>query len=160
MTSLHYPRKNSKMKRITPIIYICLGVIFTCCSKSNEEEQLEAAALEFATAYFNYDLNKASTLCTPESRKHMLFIASNIHEGDIEILRSQDKGASVEIKSVTVGDVQTTGSVEFEVYDFMETDTIGRPGHITENSTFRLTFRKCGDTWLAEPDNFGMTPVR
>ncbi len=152
--------KQTTMRRTRPFIFICLAAILACCSKSSDEEQLESAVSDFATAYFNYDLHKASTLCTQESKKHILFTASNIHENDIEILRSQEKGASVSIRNIVVSKDKTTGTAEIEVSDFMELDTIGRPGHITDKATFVLSFRKHGDSWLAELNNRNLTPYR
>lgn len=132
-------------------------LLLAACGQPEAGQQAQAAADKFAAAYFNYDFPTALTLCTPESQKWLRFAASNVYEADLEVLRSMDEGAEVEPSEVeSLGD--TVATVSVAVSHYMQRDTIGRPGHVTEGQTYHLRLVKRSGQWLVSLD--GIPRVR
>ena len=57
------------------------------CSKNNEEKLIHETAYNFSDKLFNYKYAEALTLATPESRRTIEFLASNLDEKAIEYLK-------------------------------------------------------------------------
>ena len=135
------------MKRI--VLIMTVSAALTACSNSmaSLQEKAERTATEFAEAYFNYDLTKASTLVTPESVKWISFVASNISEEDIEVLNTRSEGATVTLDDCEMIN-DTTCEAVITVDNFMAIDTIGRPGVFRHDGTFRLTVVLRDGRWL------------
>ena len=77
-----------------PLIVSMLSL--TSCNKNNEDQALEEITEtvdEFAEHYFKFDLNGTVKTCTPESKKWLSFLASNIRQEDIDILKAQKEGS-------------------------------------------------------------------
>lgn len=111
---------------------------WACTGRKDGSEQADEAALRWGAAYFNYDLKEAARLSTPESRKWIEFVASNMTEGDVELLRSLDEEPAVELYEC-VQENDSTWTVGLDVSHFVEPDTIGQPGRLTEEGDFRVT---------------------
>ena len=93
-------------------------------------------AEEFANAYFNYDLAKAQLMVDEQSKKWLSYEASNITEADLELLRMQDKGATV-----TVDDSDCfadSAIVTVTVNDFLLADSLGSKGRMVDEKTFTI----------------------
>ena len=130
------------MRKATAIacLYCLMAIVPTACSdkQSAEEKYLIENAESFAEAYFNYDLNKALDYCTPESRKYLSLLASNIREDDLEILRSQDGNATVEFEDIEYSDNDSIAFVRFSVKDYMDITDIEKKGHIVKDGIFQI----------------------
>lgn len=97
--------------------------------------------------YFNFDFRSALDYSTPESRKWISYVASNVSDEDLGILRSYGHAAVVDANGIDIiGD--TTAVVTMSVSGFLSTDSIGRPGHIVEKAVFRLPMVCRKGRWL------------
>ena len=124
-------------KSLLLIIGLCL---FVGCSEGDADSDLKVKerASEFAEAYFNYDFERVQKLITADSQKWLQFAASNISQADIDLLNSQQTSATVEVESCEyVND--STSLVTVSVRDFMQKDSIGQAGVMTDEGLFRLT---------------------
>lgn len=143
---------NVKLNSINIIIIFFLFCIIVSCSDSSEnkeKEDITHVTAEFASHYFNFDLNGAVSLCTRESGRWISFMASNIMQEDIDVLRSQDSGATYDIGAVTCVD-DTSAVVECRVFNFLKIDTIGQAGKITRQATYEIPLVKRNGKWLVK----------
>ena len=88
---------------------VALGAMSCESRQSACNKEIEKCVEGFSDAYFNYDLAKALEFCTPESRKWIEFLASNIGEADLEVLNAQEKRAQAEVKDIRGGGLFANG---------------------------------------------------
>lgn len=120
------------------LLLLVMATLIGCGeSRDGSEEQLMEVVDSFSVSYFNYDLQKAQRFSTVDSEKWLQFIATNIQQEDVDILRQQDLPATVEI-----GEVNYTGDssaiVNIYVQNFLSMDSIGKAGQMTDHASFRL----------------------
>ena len=125
------------MKTKSLLLLVMTTLIGCGESRDGSEEQLMEVVDSFSVSYFNYDLQKAQRFSTVDSEKWLQFIATNIQQEDVDILRQQDLPATVEI-----GEVNYTGDssaiVNISVQNFLSMDSIGKAGRMTDHASFRL----------------------
>lgn len=136
--------------KIYPTVSICvLAVTFFACSQSQETKErnnIISVADDFVENYFNYNFTKARQFCTDESILWLKFIASNIEQEDIDILREQPEGASFTAKGVDfIND--TTAVAHYRIHNFMRIDTMGKAGKMTARADYALTLVKRHGKW-------------
>ena len=85
----------TKRKRWPLVLCLLTGLGAAGCT-SEEEEQANSRAKEFAEDYFNLRFDEAYGNCTEDSRKWIAFRASNITEHDLEAVRSAPEGFTIE----------------------------------------------------------------
>lgn len=105
---------------------------------TDPDSSMSDKAQAFAEAYFNYDYQEAVKHVTPESERWLRFAASNITQEDIDAVNAQPMAASVETEEVD-WENDTTASVTVVVRDFIQKDSIGKPGRPCAEGRFRLT---------------------
>lgn len=128
-------------------VAVAMILLVACGSSSDADESIRKNAVAFADSYFNLDFHAALDLSTSESRKWICYVASNVSEADLEVLRSYGHDATVNVERVEViGD--TAAVVKLSVDGFLCTDSIGRPGHIVDGAIFSLPMVRRGDRWL------------
>lgn len=134
------------MKRYSFLLLV-MPLLMACgASKDGSEDQLKEVADSFSVGYFNYDLQKAKRFCTDDSEKWLQYIASNIQQEDVDILRQQDLPATVQ-----VGEVSYTGDssaiVNISVQNFLKMDSIGKAGVMTDEADFLLNAHIHNGRW-------------
>jgi hypothetical protein len=129
------------------LLLLVLAMLIACGeSRDGSEKQLYEVVDSFSTGYFNYDLMKAERFSTDDSRKWLQFIASNILQDDVDLLRQQDLPATVTIDELNyTGD--STAVVGITAHDFLRLDSIGKSGVITSEATFRLNAQIINGKW-------------
>ena len=134
------------MKRYSFLFMVLMMLVACGESKDGSEDQLMEVVDSFAVSYFNYDLMKAQRFSTVDSEKWLQFIASNIQQEDVDILRQQELPATVEI-----GEVNYTGDssaiVNISVHNFLSMDSIGKVGRMTDEASFRLNAQISNGKW-------------
>lgn len=125
-----------------------LMVSFSCKGKE-ESEYVQVRADSFATHYFNWQFEKCMKFVTPESRKYLQFAASNVTEGNVEMLRSMPEDAIVEIEDVTIEDMNHA-FVKVSIHNFLAVDTIGREAKTHESGKATIRMVKKDNNWLVE----------
>lgn len=135
--------------KISFLTVICL-LIFGSCTKhqiSEDEEKITSVTNNFATQYFNFALKEAMQFCTPESEKWIKFMASNITQEDIDVLKNKSEGATHNTDEIIyVND--TLANVKCHVFNVVKIDTIGQPGKVSEHETYNINVVKRGDKWM------------
>lgn len=133
------------------IVPICFSTVLSCKHATNKSElkAISETADNFVEHYFNFDLIATRNLCTKESTKWLSFLASNITQEDINILKEQDKAATYVTLSVK-NTSDTTAIAIYKVMDFLMIDTLGHPGVITDEAFYKVNLVKRDGRWLVK----------
>lgn len=135
-----------------PFLTVICILFFVACSKnykSEDEENITHITDNFAEQYFNFNLKQALTLCTPESEKWIRFMASNITQEDIDVLKEKEDDATCETDEITyIND--TSAYVKCHIYNVMKIDTIGQPGKVSEHEIYNINVVKRGGKWMVK----------
>lgn len=135
-------------------ILISFALVAALCLASacslKDDAAVETCAKSFGQNYFNLRLQQASGLCTDRSYKWIEFYASNISQGDVDVLNAQTDSALCDIDDI---DIDGDGArVKMTVRNFLLCDSIGRPGRMCKQGKCRLTLRKERETWKVDLD--------
>lgn len=135
-------------------ILISFALVAALCLASacslKDDAAVESCAKSFGQNYFNLRLKQASGLCTDRSYKWIEFYASNISQGDVDVLNAQTDSALCDIDDIDIdGD---SARVKMTVRNFLLCDSIGRPGRMCKQGKCRLTLRKERETWKVDLD--------
>lgn len=142
-----------RMHKLSKVIFcLALALSLSACSNGNSS-QVESVAEAFATSYFNWRYAECMQYVTGESAKYMKFLATNVTDGDIERLRSKEKGADVEVEKETFDDNDTIVDVKVKVSDFCYADTIGCKSRLCDKAEATLRLVKRGNEWKAVVSN-------
>ena len=120
----------TKKKRWPLVLCLLTGLGAAGCT-SEEEEQANSRAKEFAEDYFNLRFDEAYGNCTEDSRKWIAFRASNITEHDLEAVRSAPEGAyisSTECQQIN----DSTALVRCVVCQALAADSLEGAGGLSE----------------------------
>ena len=125
------------MKRVLLFAFTLL----LCVSCDQAEKDPDAMVVErvaaFASAYFNYDFEKALKLVTPDSEKWLKFAASNVTQEDVDLLNAQEGVATVVAEDYErLNDSALV--VTLTVRDFLTKDSLGATGRIEVEGQFRI----------------------
>lgn len=127
------------MKFNSSLLFALLMFCLSCQGDfASRESKLESCADSFANHYFNYHFDDALRFCTPESGRWLQYAATNVHEADVEVLKTQKEGAGIVVGNIEMADDDSTALVEIQVSNYLQMDTIGTRGHIVQQATFRL----------------------
>ena len=145
-------QKQQKMTktRIKPAVlcWLASGLLTACTSE--EEEKVAAQAKAFAECYFNLHFDEAFEKCTPESRKWIVFRASNLTEGDLEAVRQAEEEAyvaSINCRLTT----DSTATATCKVCGTLAADSLEQTeGRILDKAEFSIPLVKRGRRWLVK----------
>ncbi|MBR0049078.1 MAG: hypothetical protein IJP74_07165 [Prevotella sp.] len=120
-------------------VVIAMTFMLGCDDTAGEgQEVAERVATAWGQAYFNYDFQRAAKYVTSESNRWLSFAASNIYQSDVDLLREQEEGVSVEVDDYCELD-DSTAEVILTVRNFLQRDTIGRAGRFIDEAGYRVT---------------------
>lgn len=122
----------------------CLG---GCQTHEGSESQLKEDVDSFATYYYNWHFEKAAKYCTPESEVWLRYASSNVHQADIDLLRNKPEDAAVEIQDIDFGDDNVSATVNLQVSDFYQMDSIGKAARLVRKACFRLPMAMHEGKW-------------
>jgi hypothetical protein len=127
------------MKSLFSLLPLLAFAFFSCSGGlGSSESRLAECADSFAVHYFNYHFADAMRFVTPESEKWLHYAASNVHQADIDLLRSQEEPATVELNEIEIDEADSTGTIRLSVSNFLRMDTIGTSAHLTKRATYVL----------------------
>lgn len=141
------------MRRLSETVFLLASALSLFSCGDSNREQIASVAEAFATSYFNWDYAGCMPNVTDESAKYLKFLATNVTDGDIERLRSMEKGADVEVEKETFADNDTIVDVKVKVSGFCHADTIGRPSRLCDEAEATLRLVKRGEKWQAIVSN-------
>ena len=109
-----------------------------CQSHQGDEDQLENDIDSFATYYFNWQFPKTLKYCTQSSEPWLRYAASNVHQADVDLLRTKAEDATIEINDIDFSDDGANATVSITVYNFLQMDSIGQDPQLIEQADFQL----------------------
>ena len=118
-----------------------------CEPHEGSEDQLKADADSFANNYFNWHFPKTLKYCTKSSEPWLRYAASNVHEADVERLRTKAEDATVEINDISFGEDGTSAIASITVHNFLQMDTIGQEAHLVDEAEFQLPMSMENNAW-------------
>ena len=109
-----------------------------CQSHQGDEDQLENDIDSFATYYFNWQFPKTLKYCTQSSEPWLRYAASNVHQADVDLLRTKAEAATIEINDIDFSDDGANATVSITAYNFLQMDSIGQDPQLIEQADFQL----------------------
>lgn len=128
-----------------------MAICLTQCTPQKVDgtsEQLTETVDSFAYHYFNYHLKQASRFCTEESQKWLEFLASNIEQGDVDLLREQENEAEITHDEIQLQESDTTKTIHLTVRNHLVKDSIGKVGRMVKKSDYTVQTVKLGGKWF------------
>lgn len=132
-----------KLKKMNALIAMpAIACLVMACggASRDEKEKIEHEIQGFSEAYFNFRLHDAAGYCTADSKKWIMYFASNITEHDLETLRSKESDATVRVTDIRFNEADSTGTACITVSNAMILDSIGKPGRVADEAEYKLNF--------------------
>jgi len=120
----------------------CIGLVATtnCGGKaSTDERSLLLRADSFVVAYYNGLYHEAARFVAPSSMPRLRFIASQITQADVDVIRQREEPLSYEVVATTI-EHDSCAQVELQLHNAFTIDSIGQPGTISAEQTTTLNF--------------------
>ena len=144
----------TKHSAISAIAIMSLSMMLTACNNHpGSESQLRETVDSFATAYYNWRFDKAMPYCSADSHRWLRYAASQVHQEDVDLLRSMDASATVEQGDITWHDADSTADVELTVKGYAGMDTIGTTAHVVDEGRFTLHLKYSDEEWKVRMAN-------
>ena len=129
------------------LYFLALLAIVTACDNIAADDQAAAeAAQRWAEAFFGCDYHQAEQLSTPESRRWLLFAASNTTQHDLDLVNG--KAVEVSFDNYFPERNDTMATVRLGVSHYLKPGAIGRESTLAEDGIFDITVVKRNDQWL------------
>ena len=124
------------------------GLLSSCNdARTKADKRLVERTDSFATSFFNWRYVEAVDFCTENARKQLVFLASNVGEGEVEMLRTMEKSASVETGMPQFVRADSA-IVDVAVSHFLKPDSIGREAKLVDFEVYRISLRAESGKWL------------
>ena len=134
------------------IILAATALLTVCsCTAGKSKEEVENTARDFASCYCGGHFDEAIKLCDKESRKWIVFTATNISDDDRTVLNSSEATPQYDVKDVSV-DNDSTATAIVEAKDYMRASDIDTTAVISPEDTYTFKLRKRGGKWLVSLD--------
>ena len=136
------------MKKILCLTALA-SALAACQGGGRQDGEAQAAdvARQFAEAYVQLDLHRASSLCTPESRWWMSFLASNLTQADLDVYNAQPQAATAQAEGLTMLS-DTTARASLSVSGCLLLDSLGHSARVAEEARLTLTLVRRDARWL------------
>lgn len=140
-----------RLKSLAFILFPTSILLVSC--GSDKKEQVNDVAEAFAKEYFNWHYCEAMPYVTAESSEQMKFLASNVTEDDVQMLRSMESGAEIKIEDCNITDGDSVAYVNVTIDNFCHADTIGRAASLHESANATLMLKHRDDKWQVVVSN-------
>ena len=121
---------------------------FSCKGKEDSDYITERVD-SFATHYFNWQYEKCIKFVKPESKVFIQLAATNVTEEDVQMLRSQQEDASIDIKDFIFEDANHA-NIKIAIHNFISVDTTGRKAKSYDYGEAEIRMVKEGKDWYVE----------
>ena len=133
------------MKRYFYLL-LTIPFLFSGCD-TNGSGRIGSTAERWAVAYFNCNFKAAQELTVAEDCKWLQYAASNMTEGDVELLNAQEEAAEVSVTDIYEGN-DSMASARIRVSHWLSMDSVGQPSSMMEDGVFSIDMVKRDGRWL------------
>ena len=128
-------------------LVLALSLLLAACDMiQNDDNEATSTAVQWGEAFFNCDYHAAEALCTPESRRWLLFAASNTTQQDLDLLKQH--AAQVEATDFFPEANDTLRVVELVVCNSVKPTVAGEEPSQIDKAVFHTTVVKRNGSWL------------
>ena len=140
------------MKRTT-LAFIFFAFLLIACENKDKEKATRSIISDFTENLFFFKYQEAAYFTTPESKRVLSFMATNIDEKAIETIKEMKQQPTIAIKSLKIIN-DTIAIAKVCVSDEIRIDSIGKAPYVNTNKsfyTFTLVYRQKG--WLVKMED-------
>lgn len=136
------------MKNVNRFFLFFIVFLIVACSHT-PLGQAEKTAVDFSKAIYTLKLDEAKKYCTPNGAKLIEFIASNLKEEDIDVLK--DAGdVKISVIGSTVDPGDSTATVNLKISNYLQINLMGGKSTIEKEKEEKVDLVKVGDKWLVD----------
>lgn len=128
-------------------ILLCLTFCFSC--KHTPEQEVENVTKEFVEALYNLDFEKAQKYCTSQSSAIINFLASNVSEEHLSMVKKAGK-AQVDILKADINEDGTTATVICRIANYLKLSLLDNQSHIDKETEKEIDLIKEKGKWLVD----------
>ncbi|MBO4315724.1 MAG: hypothetical protein J5867_07175 [Prevotella sp.] len=136
MNTIH--QSNKRLHGVLFVALLGMLVFAACESHVGSSSQLKREVDSFAVYYFNWQYHKAVRFVSPESEKWVRYVASQVHQVDIDLLRQKEQPATCEILSIDYADNDSSAVAHVAINNFLRMDTIGRAASFVASADYDI----------------------
>jgi len=137
------------MRKVYILISLPVIILFISCNNQNKQEA-EKTAKEFAESFYNMDYKKATELSTSQSSPLIYFIASNVTDNNIKMIKKTGKARATVLKS-NINEKDSVGTVICQISNYLQIDYLKNENSVIINKqehSFKLANIK--GRWLVD----------
>ena len=136
------------MKNVNQLFLLLFIIVVASCSQT-PQKQAEKAAVNFSKAMYSLDFDEAKKYCTPDAFKILSFIASNVKEEDIKMMKDAGDVEVTVIESlVNPGD--STATVNLKISNYIQLNMMSGKSFIEKEKEEKVDLVKVDDKWLVD----------
>ena len=139
------------MNKLYTLIYSVL--IFTClsCQQQTPQTQIEQTAIDFCEAFYNLNYPAAKAWSTPSSLSYLSFLASNVRQTHLDLLKTRG-AAKVSVISSEITPDSEMATVICQIKNAFIINPINGKAERFSSLQDTLQLIKEGNKWLVRKD--------
>ena len=129
------------------ILVIVLGIVLSSCNTKEpiDEDAAEKCAMNFTTAFYNFDYDTAFKYCDSDSVQWLKMFVSNLQESDFDSIRNLTVRPTIKLVK-TEGD-DTSATAFCKVHNVYVLDTLGKAGHLLNKGMLKVQMKRIDKKW-------------
>lgn len=137
------------MKAFGRFLSILLCLTFCSSCEHTPEQEVENVAKEFVEALYNLDYDKAQKYCTSQSSAIISFLASNVSEEHLSMVKRAGK-AQVNVLRTDIDEDGTTATVICRIANYLKLNLLDNRSHIDKETEKEIDLIKEKGKWLVD----------
>ena len=136
------------MKNVNQLFLLLFIPVIVSCSQT-PQKQAEKAAVNFSKAMYRLDFDEAKKHCTPDAFKILSFIASNVKE---EVIKMMKDAGDVEVTVIEslVNPGDSTATVNLKISNYIQLNMMSGKSFIEKEKEEKVDLVKVNDKWLVD----------
>ena len=139
------------MNKLYTLIYSVL--IFTClsCQQQTPQTQIEQTAIDFCEAFYNFNYPAAQAWSTPSSLSYLSFLASNVRQTHLDLLKTRG-AAKVSVISSEIDANSEEATVVCQIKNTFVINPVKGKIEFMSSLQDTLQFVRENNKWLVRKD--------
>lgn len=119
------------------------------CKERETVEIIHERVDSFAVKYFNWQYPQCVKYVTPESKKFLEMLSTNVTENNVEMLRSFAEDATIYIDDIMLID-DNNAKASVTIHNYLAADSIGRDIKLHEEGSAELKLVRKAEAWYVD----------